>query len=225
MMRKSFIYAMVCVAGILFFSSCLVTQANLQYREACKDGGYDVVIVPGVPYQDTGYGSVMEMRIRWAQYLFNTGVARNIIFSGAAVYTPYIEGRVMCIKARKLGLPAAHLFSEEEAEHSTENLYYGYNLARKLGFKRVALASDPFQTFLLSEVNERFGLYEVGFLPMPVSFLRAVDKTHIDIDPEPARVKEFKPLPERESAGERFRGTLGRNVRLHQRTTEKQEMP
>jgi len=208
--------------SILLFSSCLVLQSRLQYREACKDGGYDVIIVPGVPYQDTGYGSVMEMRIRWAQYLYNTGVARNIIFSGGAVYTPYIEGRVMCMKARRLGLPAEHIFSEERAEHSTENLYYGYKLARKLGFERVALASDPFQTFLLSEVNERFRIYDVGFLPMPVSFMRAVDKSRIEIDPAPARVKDFKALPERESAGERFRGTLGRNVRLHQRMTEMQ---
>lgn len=205
------------------FSSCLIMQSGVQYREAKRDGGYDVVIVPGVPYQDTGYGSVMEMRIRWAKHLYETGVARNIIFSGGAVYTPYIEGRIMALKAQRIGVPASRVFSEEKAEHSTENLYLGYLLAQKLGFKRIALASDPFQTFMLSEVNERFGLYEVGFLPMPVSFMREVDKSEIHIDPSAARVKDFTPLPERESASERFKGTMGRNVKEHRRSTELQQ--
>lgn len=222
-MDKRYRYILTGLLFVPLLSSCLILQSGMQYREARKDGGYDVIIVPGVPYQDTGYGSVMEMRIRWAKYLFDNGVARNVIFSGGAVYTPYVEGRIMALKAREIGMPAAHVFAEEKAEHSTENLYYGYLLARRLGFSRIALASDPFQTFMLSEVHERFKLYEVGFLPMPVSFMREVDKTNIHIDPVSARVKHFTPLPERETASERFRGTMGRNVKLFRRMTEAQE--
>jgi len=72
-------------------------------------------------------------------------MARNIIFSGGAIHTPYIEGRIMKIIADSLGIPPQHTFSEEQAPHSYQNVTYSYKLAHKLGFKKIAVATDPYQ--------------------------------------------------------------------------------
>ena len=197
----------------LLLWGCIVVQAPVLYEEAKRDVPYDAIIVPGVPYRDSGMADVMNFRVRWAKKLYDEGITRNIIFSGGAVYTPYVEGKIMALMGEKIGIPKEHIFVEGKAEHSTENLYYGYLLARQLGFERIAVASDPYQSFLLSEVHERFKLYGIDFLPMKFSFLKQVDKTFIEIDPTSAKANEFVALPERQSFAERFRGTRGKYVK------------
>ncbi|MBK6774437.1 MAG: YdcF family protein [Flavobacteriales bacterium] len=65
----------------------------------------------------------MKLRVHWAVHLFKEGVARNIIFSGGAVYTPYVEAEIMSLYAQELGVPAKHCFLDPIAEHSTENIF------------------------------------------------------------------------------------------------------
>lgn len=205
--------AVLAVLTAFVLPGCIVVQAPVIYEEAKHDVPYDVIIVPGVPYADSGMAPVMNFRVRWAKKLYDEGITRNVIFSGGAVYTPYVEGKIMALMGEKIGIPKEHIFVEGKAEHSTENLYYGYLLAKKLGFESIAVASDPYQSFLLSEVYERFKLYGVDFLPITFSFLKRVDKTPIPIDPAPARVNGFVALPERQSFAERFRGTRGKYVK------------
>ena len=193
-------------------SGCIIIQTPVIYEEARHDVPYDAIIVPGVPYKDSGMADIMNFRVRWAKHLYDEGMAHNVIFSGSAVYTPYIEGKIMALMAEKIGIPKEHIFVEDKAEHSTENMYYGYLLAKKLGFSHIALASDQYQTFMLSGVNEKFKLYDIEFLPMKISFMREADKTPIPIDPTLAFVRDFVALPERQSFAERFRGTQGKYV-------------
>lgn len=201
------------LSAVWLLQGCVVLQAPVTYHEAKRNTPYDAVIVPGVPYEDGALAPIMNLRVRWAKQLYDDGITRNVIFSGSAVYTPYVEGRIMALMAEKIGIPKEHVFVEDKAEHSTENLYYGYLLAQKMGFKDVALASDPYQTFLLSEVSERFHLYGVGFLCMTNHFIRHADKTPITINPTPALRSNFVALPQRQSFAERFRGTRGKYVR------------
>lgn len=201
------------VLAALLLPGCIIVQAPVIYEEAKRDVPYDAIIVPGVPYQDKGMADVMNFRVRWAKLLYDEGIAKNVIFSGGAVYTPYVEGKIMALMGEKIGIPKEHIFVEDKAEHSTENMYYGYLLAKKLGFENIAVASDPYQSFMLSEVHERFHLYGIGFLPMKTSFLKQVDKTPIGIDPTSARVTDFVALPERQSFAERLKGTRGKYVK------------
>lgn len=179
---------------VLFFSSCsvrLITQRT--YNRYVKDAPYDAIVVPGMRYESTSQNSLYKARMQWAKMLYDSGIARNIIFSGGAVYTPYNEGSVMKIFADSMGIPAAHTFAETQAMHSNENVYYGFKMARALGFKKVALATDPFQSWM-------YGLYIKSYkgglprLPLALTKLRAFNKPLPAIDAHAAMVNDFIPI-------------------------------
>jgi uncharacterized SAM-binding protein YcdF (DUF218 family) len=133
MMNQKLFFIATLMIGVVV-SSCTSTRfAEKKFQEAKQVEPYDVVIVPGVPYMDKGFGSVFAARILWAKYLMDSGITKNVIFSGAAVATPYTEGIAMKVIADSLGTDPKHTFSETRAEHSTENAYYGMKMAQKMG--------------------------------------------------------------------------------------------
>ena len=172
---------------------------------------YDCVIIPGIPFNEPAWDKVMLMRVTWAAYLYQKGYVKNIIMSGAAVYSPFKESVIMREYALALGVPAEHVFVEDKAEHSTENLWFGNELAKSLGFSTVALASDPFQTKMLRKFAKKQGL-EVGYLPVIFEILKTLPHETPFINYEQHRFKEFVALPKRESFFKRFRGTLGKHI-------------
>jgi hypothetical protein len=153
----------------------------------------------------------MKGRVYWSKYLYDKGIARNIMYSGSAVYTPYYEAEIMALYAEKLGIQKENIYTETLAEHSTENIYYGYEKARKLGFKRIALASDPFQTKMLRRFTRKIVDPDVGIIPFVMDTLKAMEPKMSDpeIDYQEAYVSDFTALPERKSFLERLRGTRG----------------
>ncbi|MCF0056966.1 YdcF family protein [Dyadobacter sp. CY356] len=187
-----------------------------------KDQPYDVIIVPGFPYQGKEWDMVHKMRIHWAYYLYKKGIARNVIFSGSAVATPYIESRVMSYYAESLGISAKHIFTEEKAQHSTENVYYSYRLAKKLGFKKIALATDPFQSRYMGKFMRKFEI-PVALLPTVIDTLKILDLYEPKIDPKPAIVDNFQKLSARENFFERFKGTMGQYIIWHEEDLKKKK--
>jgi hypothetical protein len=185
-------------------------------RRSIKDGPYDVIIVPGFPYRkNRGAGLILRMRIRWAHHLISKGIAKNVIFSGGAVYTPYIESQIMALHASELGIPADHIFCETNAEHSTENIVYSYQLARELGFKKIAIATGPFQSAFLSKYVDEHSL-PVSFVSITkISGGKIGKSAFTSIDPSSAYVKDFASLKDRESRKERQEGTLGNKISRH----------
>lgn len=175
---------------------------------------YDLVVVPGVPIENGKWSMVMKIRVFWAKYLYDRGIAKNIMFSGSAVYSPWIEAEAMALYAKALGIPAENIYTETRAEHSTENIYYSYYKARQLGFKTIALASDPFQTKLLRRFSRKKVSPEVALLPMVFDTLRNMQPPMYDpeVDLSSAYVAGFVALPERESFRKRWRGTRGKNI-------------
>jgi len=169
---------------------------------------FDVAIVPGKDFHGK-WDSVMKGRILWADFLYKKGIIKNIIFSGGAVYSPYCEARIMGLYAEKLGIPAAHIFYETQAEHSTENIYYSYEIARKQGFKTIALVTDPFQSYLTRRFTRNRFASPIQHIPFMVDTLKQMDGIDFEIDPAPAYVTGFKSIVERESRIRRLRGTLG----------------
>jgi len=170
-----------------------------------------MVVVPGVPLEDGKWSRVMKARIYWAKYLYESGIAKNIMFSGSAVYTPYVEAEIMSLYAQALGIPKENIYIESKAEHSTENIYYSYEKAIQLGFKTVALASDPFQTRMLKKFSRSNVSEDVKLIPFVIDTLKMIEPEMIDpvIDIRSAYVENFISLPERENFWERMRGTMG----------------
>lgn len=195
---------------------CITPQRGpkKRYARAVREHKtFDAIIVPGIGYEGAGWDSVMKARVIWSWLLYKNGLAKNIIYSGAAVYTPYIEAKVMGLYAQALGIPAEHIFYDTLAKHSTENVYYSYLVAQRQGFRTIALASDPFQSLLLrSFTKKRFGT-PIYHLPFITDSLGVYNHLNPDINPAPARVNgPHQSIEERETFWQRFRGTLGKDI-------------
>ena len=200
---------------LLLLNSCSFSvKATKRLLKESRMKGYDIIIVPGVPLENGQWSRTMKARIYWSKYLYDQGIAKNIMYSGAAVYTPYYEGDIMALYAAAIGIPAEHIFSETKAEHSTENLYYSYKKAKKLGFNSLALASDPFQTKSLKRYARKKVNAEVGLIPMVMDIIVSMEPQMTDpvIDYQQAFNKDFIRIKKRENFWKRLRGTMGKNV-------------
>lgn len=202
---------------VFLLSGCVITNPAKYYATAEAKKPYDAVIVPGVPFNGTAWDSTMKLRVHWAVHLYEQGITRNIIFSGGAVYTPYVEANIMSLYAQQLGVPAEHCHLDPLAEHSTENWFYGWRKGRELGFVRMALATDIFQ----SKMTKSFGRKMKRKLGAVIDIIPVMWDTRKGplnlsdptIDPSSALVTgTFVSILEREKFWKRFRGTLGKNV-------------
>lgn len=203
------------LSSCLFYSCTYSSKATHRLFEKAAIQVYDVVVVPGVPLEDGKWSKIMKGRVLWATYLYNKGIAKNVMFSGTAVSSPYIEGVVMGLYAVELGVPKEHVFAEIKAEHSTENIYYGYQLARQLGFDKIALASDPFQTKALKKFTRKKVSPDVALIPMVMDTIKVMDLLTADpfIDITKAFDKDFISLKKKYSFFKRLKGTMGYNIK------------
>jgi hypothetical protein len=137
---------LLCSLGCL--SSCIpvYTSQKILTKNDHREP-FDAVIVPGRPYYPGKRHPdfLFKARMQWALTLYKKGLAKNIIFSGWAVYSPYKEGLIMKLYAQAMNVDSQHVFAETKAEHSTENIFYSMQMAQRLGFRRVALATDVYQ--------------------------------------------------------------------------------
>jgi uncharacterized SAM-binding protein YcdF (DUF218 family) len=202
------------------FSACTFTRfSNKSFERALAHKPYDAIIVPGLPYDKENTSSVMKMRMYWAKYLYDSGFTRNIIFSGSAVYTPFVESVAMKVMADSLGIPSKHTFSETEAEHSTENVYYSWKMARGLGFKKIAVATDPFQASMLRSFIRKH-TPGVEIIPIIYDKIDIKDKELPRIDTTSSFRKDFVSIKEREGFFERLRYTMGKRIKEEKKLEE-----
>jgi uncharacterized SAM-binding protein YcdF (DUF218 family) len=213
---KKIMIRILMAVGILVITgylctSCFNYRAAKTYKKNVSLQPFDAIIVPGVPFENDKWSDIMKIRVYWSHYLYSEGIARNIIYSGSAVYSPYIESKIMALYGQELGIPKENIFVETKAEHSTENLYYSFHLARDKGFKKIAVATDPFQSAMLVRFAKKRNL-DVHFLPIVFDTLKKIEKYDPQINPQSAYVENFVPLPERESFMERMSGTMGNKI-------------
>lgn len=183
---------------LLFVAACkLDNWVARAYHKNVKRAPYDAIIVPGFPYDTTPAKLPwLNVRLYWAKALYDRGITRNIIFSGSAVHTPYTEATVMRIAADSLGIPPEHIFCETEALHSNENVRLGYKLARKLGFKKIAVATDAYQ-FSYTMAFLWYTAPGAGILPLAKDSSAYYNKPLPQINPNEAFVRGFVPLEQR----------------------------
>lgn len=209
------VYLSTILSAIFLLNSCSFSNKTTEryYKKALTEQ-YDMIAVPGVPFTEAGWDSTMKARVYWAKHLYDKGIAKNIMFSGASVGSPYFEGEIMAIYAIALGIPKEHVYSEIKAEHSTENLYYVYLKSKKIGFTRIALATDPFQAKQLKRFAKKRIGEDVGIIPIVFDTLRKMQSFMINpqIDYRQAYDSNFVSLKSRESFWKRLRGTMGKNI-------------
>jgi len=199
----------------LFFSSCFFTERSaVRLLKKSRAKAYDMVIVPGVPLENGKWGRMMKARVCWSKYLYDQGIAKNVMYSGSSVYTPYYEGQVMALYAEAIGIPKDHIFFETRAEHSTENIYYSYKKSKQLGFARIALASDRFQTKTYERFTQEKVSAEIALIPMVIDTVRMMVTSIKDpvINYGRAFNKDFVSLKKRQSYRARLRGMKGENI-------------
>jgi uncharacterized SAM-binding protein YcdF (DUF218 family) len=209
-MNRIRVYSLIACSVLAF--ACASPPAS--YRNAIEKAPFDAIIVPGIPYLNESWESnIMKDRVAWSFYLYSKGITRNVIYSGNAVYSPYVEGKIMALYGIALGIPPEHVFSEEQAEHSTENLVYSYRLAKKMGFVKVAVATDPTQSAALRTFAWDLGI-PVDFIPVVYDSLnRMMVDPSPRIDPSGAFVHDFVPISKRENFLKRGLGTMGLDMK------------
>jgi uncharacterized SAM-binding protein YcdF (DUF218 family) len=175
---------------------------------------YDMIVVPGVPLEDGKWSATMKDRVFWSKFLYEKGIAKNVMYSGSAVYSPYREAEIMAMYGEKLGIPKENIYTEIKAEHSTENIYYSYKKSKKLGFSTIALASDPFQTKMLRRFTRKIVSKDVALIPIVYDTIRQMESVTPDptIDYERAFVKDFKAITQKDGFFKRLRGTRGLDI-------------
>jgi hypothetical protein len=190
------------------------TSKSRELFTASKNHQFDIIIVPGVPFEGENWSSTMKIRVFWSKYLYDQGIAKNEMYTGSAVYSPYCEAEIMALYGAELGIPNEHIFTETKAEHSTENVYYSYKKAKKLGFNKIALATDPFQAKMLRSFIEKKMEANIALIPIVFDTLNAMTPSMYDpkIEYEKALVENFVSITEREGFWKRLKGTRGLNM-------------
>lgn len=186
-------FILITLAGFIFSSlhfyySTFLLPSFLLKEVVAKP--VDAIIVPGVQYNGLNWNIVMKWRVYWSVYLYKKGLAKNIVYSGGAVYSPYTEATIMALYAEKMGVPKEHIFMETKAEHTTENLYYGYQLAKEKGFSSIAFATDPFQSNMITPYVEKFNL-DVSLVPIVIPHLYNVEMADFEIESSKAYQLNF----------------------------------
>lgn len=205
----------VFVLYLLLFPSCFflgpTPRKLLQMVESIKP--IDVVIVPGLPLYHGKIDTLLKSRLLWSHYLFKKGIVSNILYSGNAVYTPWMEGPSMALFANQLGIDNNHIIIDTIAEHSTENLFYGYHQAKKMGYKTIAIATDPFQCAMLHKYAKKNFKETIYFIPIIYDSIKPKMGVNLLIDTTLTLKKNFIPIKERLNYKERFKGTTGKNIK------------
>lgn len=216
MIQSTLFSRFLLIVTVFTFISCSFSRKSAAklYMQAESAQPYDAIIVPGIQFENNKWDRVMMGRIYWAKFLFEKGIAKNIIFSGSSVYTPYYEAEIMRLYAIELGVPKENIFAENKAEHSTENAYYSYKYGKKLGFNRMALASDPFQSKMLRRYIRKKVSSDVGIIPFVIDTLKVIEPNMKEpgIDYEQAFNKNFISIKKRDSFWRRMRGTIKGNI-------------
>ena len=200
--------------NFLFTGGWIFNQKK--YFERAKNiAPLDAVIVPGIPIQDGEWTKIMELRVGWSRYLYEQGITKRVIFSGGTCYTPYNEAKAMAEYAKATGLPEEAIVLETKAEHSVENVYFSYLIARENGWTKLGLATDPFQSSqmkpMLSDLKRKKGQV-VHLVPAYIKLFRTLEHPKPKLDLSHLKEEDFIPLTEKESGFTRFKGTMGKNI-------------
>ena len=83
--------------------------------------------------------------------------------------------------------------------------------AKEMGFNKIALATDPFQTNNTRRFIKKYEL-DIKQLPIIMDTLFQLDRTEPSIVTDTLKVENFISITERESIFKRLSGTFGKHI-------------
>jgi uncharacterized SAM-binding protein YcdF (DUF218 family) len=182
------------VSSLVLFAGC---GARYEVRPT-PPTHFDVVIVPGCPNEDDGSLSLCQMsRAVWASLLWQRGVTGAFITSGGAVHSRYVEAEALAEAMTALGVPAERIWIEPNALHTDENMYFSLQIARALGWRSLAVASQKghaaWSCLMLEDWGQSCGAFSVDMDAVRAAGARE-KLAHI----RSALARDYVPLSERE---------------------------
>lgn len=136
------------------------------FQHAPRHDALDVVLVPGCPTRADGQLSICQQeRVAWALELYEQGLARHLLVSGAAVATPYVEAESLAQALRAAGVPASRIWTETQARHTDQNAGFSLAIVNEMGWERVGIATHEIHTRLLFHMMDNWG---VSATPLPL---------------------------------------------------------
>ena len=212
--KRSYVLLVALVSCVtLLIKSCksYTDFPKKQYEKAIQQTPFDAIIVPGFPFENDSWSTIMKIRVLWSIHLYKSGMTKKIIYSGGAVYSPYYESKIMQLYAQKLGVPASDILIETKAQYSSENLYYSHQLALANGLNKIAVATDPIQGQKLKKYARKFDL-EIDFLPIIYDTVKRMDTLALIIEPGSAFDTNFIHIQEKQTLYQRWRGSRGKLI-------------
>jgi len=95
---------LISIVFILMVQSCYFLGPSPKQRlaKALATDTIDVAIVPGLPLYKGKWDTLLKSRLLWSEFLYRKKYVKHLIYSGNAVYTPWIEGldEVVCSAIR-----------------------------------------------------------------------------------------------------------------------------
>ncbi len=174
----------------------------------------DAALVPGCPSDDDGRVSACQWRrIVWAHHLWASGLTKNIIVSGNAVYNRYVEAEALMAGLVALGVPESRIWVEPQALHTDENVAYALRIADAAGFRSLAIASDGVQTVGTCAMVRLWSETERTCIAAPMDYplVKARLASGLpSVRTEPVPAADWEPLEARER---RIAAELGRAPR------------
>lgn len=204
-------FVVIVIFGI---QSCVIYnwEAGVMYKQNSVNQPFDAIIVPGFPYDGKQWDDVMKMRVLWAVNLYEKGITKRIIFSGSAVYTPFVESKIMREYAIALGVDSNDILVETKAEHSSENVYFSFVMAREHAWTNVAIATDLVQIKMIRKFVVKYNI-PVSYLPAKITEIEKMQYSDsISIDTLSAYQYNFESIMKTQEPKYRWRGTMGKNI-------------
>jgi len=128
------------IAWLLVLSSWIV---YVGYRDQAAPS--DAIIVLGAAAYDARPSPVFEERIRHAIYLYHSGYAPRLIFTGGfgGAKARFAESQVARGYALRQGVPASAILIETRSRTTRQNLLEAKQLMADQGIEQVIVVSDP----------------------------------------------------------------------------------
>ena len=94
---------------------------------------------------------------------------------------------------------------------------------KEKGFKKIALATDPFQSKTLAGMIKKLEL-PIDLIPINFDTLRTINRPEPSINPQMTVSESFVSIKERESFFTRFQGTMGKQIMFHEEDLPKKKV-
>jgi len=130
-------------------------------------GPLDVAFVLGCPADPDGSASLCERcRVKTAVRQYRKGAVRDLVFTGGAAHSPFVEAEVMGDLAVRRGVPPEHVFREGRALTTWQNIRFSLDLLRKQPWRTILFISTSDHLARARRIARFYGLSDdrTGYL-------------------------------------------------------------